>query len=300
MLTGVHILLTYSCTNECDHCFLHSSPRAKGTFTLQQLQRLFREIDLVGSVTGVYFEGGEPFLYYPLMLEGVRMAREQGLSVGIVTNGYWGNSLEDAELWLRPLVELEIEDLSISDDVFHSLGEDSAARTAIAAARTLGLPVESICIEAPNLRSEDAVGKGEPIVGGGVRFRGRAAETLTEGLPRRSCAMFTSCDREELADPERVHVDCYGNVQVCQGVSIGNMWTMGLSTLLREYGPETHPIVGPLLRGGPSELANVYGIAHEDTYVDECHFCYDVRKRLRAQFPKYLTPPLVYGEAQQS
>ena len=33
MLTGIHFLLTYSCTSECDHCFLYCSPNAKGTFT---------------------------------------------------------------------------------------------------------------------------------------------------------------------------------------------------------------------------------------------------------------------------
>ncbi|MDX9858717.1 MAG: radical SAM protein [candidate division Zixibacteria bacterium] len=296
MLNGIHILLTYACTNECDHCFLHCSPRATGTFTQHQLQRLWREIDLVGGITGVYFEGGEPFLFYPLMIEGIRAAREQGLTVGIVTNGYWGTSVEDAELWLGPLVEMGIDDLSISDDDYHASDDYRPAQMAIAAARKLGLPVESICIGPPSVRSAATVGKGEPIVGGGVRFRGRSAEKLTAGLPRRPCREFTRCDREELADPKRVHVDCFGNVMVCQGVSIGNMWTIGLSTLFRQYRPHEHPIVGPLLKGGPLELARAYGVEHDDSYVDECHFCYDVRKKLRPRFPQYLTPGQVYGE----
>ena len=33
MITGIHILLSYACTNQCDHCFVFSSPQAKGTFT---------------------------------------------------------------------------------------------------------------------------------------------------------------------------------------------------------------------------------------------------------------------------
>ena len=68
MLTGVHILLTYKGTSECDHCFLHCSPAREGTFTLEQLRALVRQIEALGTVRTVYFEGGEPFLYYPVLL----------------------------------------------------------------------------------------------------------------------------------------------------------------------------------------------------------------------------------------
>ena len=65
--------------------------------------------------------------------------------------------------------------------------------------------------------------------------------------------------------------------------------------LVRAYKPEEHPIVGPLLRGGPAELARAYGVPHEEGYVDECHFCYVVRKALLSRFPEYLAPRQIYG-----
>jgi len=43
MLTGIHILLTYKCTLECDHCFLYSNPRAQGTMTIQQIRSVLSE-----------------------------------------------------------------------------------------------------------------------------------------------------------------------------------------------------------------------------------------------------------------
>jgi MoaA/NifB/PqqE/SkfB family radical SAM enzyme len=88
VLTGTHILLTLKCTNECDHCFLHCSPSREATFTLGQLRTLIDQIKELGTVTVVYFEGGEPFLFYPLLLEGLRMVRAAGFDAGIVTNGY--------------------------------------------------------------------------------------------------------------------------------------------------------------------------------------------------------------------
>ena len=38
----------------------------------------------------------------------VRIARDNGFEVGIVTNAYWATTEEDAELWLKPLHELGI------------------------------------------------------------------------------------------------------------------------------------------------------------------------------------------------
>ena len=67
MLNGIHFLLTYTCLFECDHCFLYSGPGAKGTFTLDQINRVLDEAEKIGSVESIFFEGGEPFLYYPLL-----------------------------------------------------------------------------------------------------------------------------------------------------------------------------------------------------------------------------------------
>ena len=296
-MTGVHFLLSYGCTFECDHCFLYCSPNAPGTFTLEQIDRVMAEIDRMEAVNEVYFEGGEPFLYYPLMIESVRRAREIGCKVGLVTNAYWATTPEDAELWLRPLCDLGIYDLSLSDDAYHQ-GDDEAANTARkarTAAEKLGLPVGTICIDDPTTEEKKSQDKGDPVVGGNTRFRGRAAEKLTPGLPRCAFNSLTDCPYEELRSPKRVHVDCYGHVQVCQGISIGNMWKKPLSRLLEEYDADRHPICGPLLQGGPAELARRHGVAMGDDYVDHCHACFELRKKLIDRFPEYLAPRQVYG-----
>ena len=119
MLKGIHFLLTYMCNLECDHCFVYCSPNARGTFTLSQMRHALDEAVKIGTIEWVYFEGGEPFLFYPLMIEGIKLARSKGFKVGVVTNGYFATCEENAELWLDPLCELGIADLSISDDSLH-------------------------------------------------------------------------------------------------------------------------------------------------------------------------------------
>lgn len=102
-LTGIHILLSYQCTHECDHCFVWSSPRAGGTMLLETLTRVLDQAQEIGTVEEIYFEGGEPFLFFPLLVEGIRRAREHSFSTGVVTNCYWATAKADAALWLEPL-----------------------------------------------------------------------------------------------------------------------------------------------------------------------------------------------------
>ena len=106
MLKGIHFLLTYTCNYSCDHCFLYCSPSSHGTFTLKQIKEVLAEAKKIGTVEWIYFEGGEPFLYYPIMVEAVKLAKKQDFKVGIVTNSYWATSIEDAEIWLKPFSEL--------------------------------------------------------------------------------------------------------------------------------------------------------------------------------------------------
>jgi hypothetical protein len=297
MLTQIHFLLTYTCLYECDHCFLYCSPEMEGTFTLRQLRLVFDEIPKIGTIDTVYFEGGESFLFYPLLLEGLRMARRQGLETGIVTNAYWATSVEDAELWLQPLKELGLTVLSVSDDVFHSSEADNPAKVVLAAAEKLGLPVGAICIEEPVVEpaGKDNREKGASIVGGDVVFRGRAIEKLADGLPTRQWGTLTQCPYEDLEHPGRIHVDPFGNVHFCQGLSIGNMWDTSLSRLLADYDPDAHPICRPLIKGGPAQLAREHGFQADDGYIDECHLCFQVRRDLLDRYPQYLAPRSVYG-----
>lgn len=298
MLTGIHILLTYTCTFECEHCFLYSSPSAAGTMTMPQVREVLAEARKIGTVEWIYFEGGEPFLFSQSLIEEVALARAAGFEVGIVSNAYWAVSAEDAEACLRPLAKLGIGDLSISDDEFHYGDDDgNPAKRAVAVAHALGIPALAICIDRPFVQaaSPGSLEKGAPVIGGGALFKGRAVEKLATGLPRRPWEELTECPHEELRSPSRVHVDPYGNVFVCQGISIGNMWERPLSAIIHEYSAAEHPVCGPLAAGGPALLATRYGVDHEEEYVDECHFCYLVRRALINRFPEYLAPPQVYG-----
>ncbi|OGC91282.1 MAG: hypothetical protein A2W25_00300 [candidate division Zixibacteria bacterium RBG_16_53_22] len=296
MLTGVHFLLTYKCIFECDHCFLYSGPSAEGTFTIENVRQALRQMKNVVSINSAYFEGGEPFLYYPLLIESARLAKSMGFDVGIVSNAYWATTFEDALIWLAPLADIGVADLSISDDSFHHEGVDeSPAKIALRAARKLGIPSDSICIEAPKSVDESAGLGGKMVVGGDVLFKGRAVDKLLGDLPRLKYTNFRDCPHENLKSPERVHLDPFGNIHICQGIVIGNINMIPLKEIMNGYHPEMHPIIGPLMSGGPAELARKYGFDISGGFVSHCHLCFEARRALMDEFPEYLTPKQVYG-----
>lgn len=293
-LDGLHILLTYQCTYECDHCFVWGSPWQKGTLTFEQIERILEQAKEAG-VTSIYFEGGEPFLFYAILVKAVRKAADMGFSVGIVSNAYWANSVADAEEWLRPFVG-RLADLTVSSDLFHcaeSMGE--RPQNALVAAKWLNIPTGMISIGQPGSDARQTQGQIEEE--GAVMYRGRAVEKLVPGATRHPWEGFDSCPHEDLREPGRVHLDPLGNVHLCQGISIGNVFETSLKEICQKYDANAHPICGPLLEGGPAALVTEYNLPHASPlgYADACHLCYEARTMLRARFPHYLNPDQMYG-----
>ncbi len=291
-LQGLHILLTYQCTYECEHCFVWGSPWQTGTLRLEQIEEILAQAKEAG-VTSIYFEGGEPFLYYAILVQAVRKAADLGFSVGIVSNAYWATSIADAEEWLRPFVG-RLADFTVSSDQFHCnevLGE--CPQNALAAAKWLNIPTGMISISQPD---EDAKQThGQIVDQGAVMFRGRAADMLADKAVGQPWESFDTCPHEDLREPERVHVDPFGNLHICQGLVIGNLFDRPLKQICEEYDADVHPICGPLLAGGPVELVTEYNLPRGTYYADACHLCYDARTTLRHRFPQYLCPDQMYG-----
>ena len=294
-LSGVHILLTYTCTSECDHCFVWGSPFQEGTLSLDRLDEILDQAEELRTVEWIYFEGGEPFLFYPVLVKAVETAAGAGFKVGLVSNAYWATEVRDALEWLRPLEGL-VQDLSVSSDLFHhSEEQDRLAENAVAAAEELGIPIGTISIAQPEGSGTDGPVGQLPVGESPVRFRGRAVEKLAGEAPKKPWESFNECPCEDLRDPGRVHLDPLGNVHICQGISLGNVFRSTLAAISKAYNPEAHPVIGALLAGGPTELVRRFDLPHEPAYADACHLCYEARRALRERFPDVLTPDQMYG-----
>ena len=221
-LTGLHLLLSYQCTLQCDHCFVFGSPWQEGTMSLDIVEKILIQGKKLGTVKMIYFEGGEPFLYYPTLLRGVEMAHEMGFNVGLVSNGFWGISEEDAFRALSPM-RGKVSMLSMSCDQYHW---DSRFEEYIGniekVAEELGINTGVITIAQPE--TDDAAKSSGTIPAGDsqVMFRGRAAVKLTKDVRMYPFDQFNTCPHEDFIDPGRVHVDPLGFMHICQGITIGS------------------------------------------------------------------------------
>ncbi|MCL4505008.1 MAG: radical SAM protein [Chloroflexi bacterium] len=294
-LTGLHFLLTYQCNFACDHCFVWGSPRQTGVMTLPHIRLFLQQAVETGTIKSVAFEGGEPFLYYATLLEAVRLAASMGFAVSLVSNAYWATDVEDAVAYLRPFAGL-IQSLSVSSDLYHYDEQTSRqARNALAAAEQAGITARLMSIALAGRKDAPTVVGELPPGETGVMYRGRAAVKLAPRHARKPWDSFTTCPHENLREPGRVHLDPLGNLHICQGIVIGNLFETPLRDICAAYDPAAHPVVAPLLDGGPAELARRYGLAGEEGYVDACHMCYTARLALRQRFPAALRPDQMYG-----
>jgi MoaA/NifB/PqqE/SkfB family radical SAM enzyme len=292
--TGIHLLLSFQCTRECDHCFVWGSPHQRGLMSGVTVKEVLEQAKESEFVERISFGGGEPFLHYPILLSSVRMAARMGFRIGVSTNAYWAGCESDCAEWLGPLAGL-VEELTISSDWYHWEQDlKQYVRNACAVGQDLGIEARVRSVVFPGcLDDGDA---GDPnIIEDPVEYRGRASIELAPEAPQISWLEFKSCRCNDLRDPEEVQVDPYGNVHVCQGITVGNLLERPLSEICAEYEPELHPVIGPLIQGGPVELVLRYGLDHKQYYADACHVCYDARLALRGRFPEILAPEQMYG-----
>jgi hypothetical protein len=263
--------------------------------TLKGIRKILEAGVELGTVEWIYFEGGEPFMYYAPMVKGVQMASDMGFKVGIVTNSYWATGYEDAIEWLRPLSGL-IDDFSISSDLYHyDRINNQQAEYSQRAAEELGIPIGVISIAQPEVSDRNRVTGQLPLGESSVMYRGRAAVNLLDSASRQPWDQFPECPEEDLREPGRIHVDPLGNLHICQGISLGNIFETPLREICERYQADAHPICGPLLAGGPTALVRRYDLAHEESYADACHLCYEARSALREELPSVLMPDQMYG-----
>jgi MoaA/NifB/PqqE/SkfB family radical SAM enzyme len=196
-LKGVHFLLTYRCDLECDHCFVWGSPKGKGTFTLNQVRSVLLEAKKLGTVNYVAIEGGEPFLFYPIMVKTVKEAVNLGFHVEILSNCYWATCSEDATEWLAPIAEAKNVELSLSCDLYHGeKWESEEVKNAAKAAKNLEIKAGIISVKHTNLASSIKEIEGAKVSSWELMYKGRAFTKLTENASKKPWREFTRCPYE--------------------------------------------------------------------------------------------------------
>lgn len=298
MVTRLNILITYNCSLRCKHCYVFSDQRAAGKISISHISNLLKEGRKLPGIKWIYFSGGEPFTQYPFLLKAIQRARNLGYEVGVETNGYFARSVEAGVRFLRPLAQMGVEDLRVSNDSLHYKDPHiSPAKKTLIAAKELGIPSTLVITNTPDFEGDSPgyVDSYAKTLYKSLMYSGRASELLLGNLPDKSWEAFITCPRIDLPDPEEVFIDAFGYVQICPGIAIGNSWDTPLSEIIENYEMQSHPVLGVLNSDGPAGLMESSGLDLTTRFVDPCHCCYSIRRDLANLYPDWIAPRQVYG-----
>ena len=325
--TDLGIIMSYQCQCACKHCLYNCGPRWKDWMSPQTLREALQATQAWRHHFQIHLTGGEPFLNFPLLLEGVRIAMELGIPCYVETNASWCRREEDVADRFAALKEAGLSAILISCSPFHA-EKIPPARTFMAIRNALEvfgrqrvMVYMTHCLEQVQLFDFD-VEKTTPIERYVERFGleragrllwdgysiisgGRSGYALGHLTRKRPAAAFRgqNCFLE-IIHAHHSHFDLYGNYisWFCGGLTVGD-WR-NLPQVLDDFRNRRFPpLVDILVRSGPFGLFEMaraeYGYQElPQGYAGKCHLCVDVRRCLyqRGEFAE-LRPGGFYEDA---
>ena len=313
------IVLSYKCTAECKHCMYACSPRWSGDWMEEKdLYQLLYNLspwiapsmygrNHIGLNSGIHFTGGEPFLNFELLCEGIKISKELNIpSVFVETNSFWAFSEDVTRDKLTTLRNLGMDGILISVNPFflEHIPFERTERAAIISRELFG--DNAIVYQAEFFRQFHEMGLSgklsfdeyldqvpKEVLSRKVEFfnSGRAPYEIEKYdlFPHHPASVVLSqpCVPSFIRSWHN-HFDNYGNFQpgYCGGISLGS-WKE-LDRLTEEgVDLDKRPVLRYIIKNdfrGLLKFAKDKGYQERETgYLSKCHLCVDIRKFLAGQ-----------------
>ncbi len=115
---SLEFVYTQKCNIKCDHCINESGLEKTSKIELSSALSVIDAAEKAG-VEQIGITGGESLLYLKEMLEIISFSNNKGLTTKLISNGFWGSSLQRAKEMLLLLENAGLKNLNISTDEFH-------------------------------------------------------------------------------------------------------------------------------------------------------------------------------------
>jgi len=304
----VGIILSYYCHSGCKHCLYNCGPRwEQEPMSVKSLSDVLDAIVVWPRPPQVHFTGGEPFLHFPLLLDGVRQGVERGISCYVETSASWCTDDSEVHQRFTALRQAGLQAILVSCSPFHAerippIRMLRAVRTAL---EVFGprrvivyLPEYLEVVQRFDLERPTPLSRYEQVFsqeearrilwqGYGIISGGRSGYRLGHLMPRHPAEAFADMKcAGEILYAHHSHFDLYGNYisGFCGGLTIGS-WRE-LDQVLEDFRAGCYSrLIEALIERGPYGLLELargefnYQPLPEG-YVGKCHLCVDLRRHL--------------------
>lgn len=115
------ILPTYRCTAACEQCCFGSNPKLRERLSREEIFDAIEQANTAfTTLRQVVFSRGECVMLGEDLYAGIAHANALGLATRIVTNGYWGSSVNKAAKVAAKLAESGLKEVNISTGRDHA------------------------------------------------------------------------------------------------------------------------------------------------------------------------------------
>ncbi|MFO7869715.1 MAG: radical SAM protein [Bacteroidales bacterium] len=318
-LSGIHFLATYNCNAACRHCFFDTKSDT-AYMNPEIIDMVYADEHVAKHMFWNHISGGELMLQHEKLYALVsRIRRYFRGDVGISTNGYWATSPQIADTRLQELQDAGVNGISVSADIFHhEYISQEYVKNAVQSIVRAGFSRHSYVIGSfcnadvfnatlYNKASEAYISNivahsSIPVARPTIRSIGKGNSL---NFPKRStfsqqdkCTDLSEClGKRGLFNPAMVYVDVYGNVMICPGIIIGNLYVKGFSEIIENFTSTQHILLEKLATSPYSLYTHAVAMCGETLpkfFYDVCDMCYTSRLYVRSLYPEVLGPVECY------
>ena len=319
-LTGITWITTYNCNLACDHCFFETKGEKK-YMNPDLVEDALSSLKNARHMFWQHLSGGEIFLDEERLFQIIVNIRKYfKKDIGLSTNAFWAKDYSTTLQKVNKLGKLGVTGIAISADHYHQEHMLTTGPKILAkAVRQIGLNTHSYLMGARlnadvlnaaeinehteaitneinlnlNLPLAFAV---ERSIGKGSRINSPKKKEIPDG----GCTELNTCLGERSPfNPAMVWIDPYGNVMICYGIKIGNLYKKSLKEIVEEYTPKKYSMINVLASKGPKglhQIAKEEGFNVASSFYDKCDICYQSRFKLRNNYFEEFGPDECYPE----
>lgn len=308
----VEFMTTKRCNANCKHCSvpINSDPQENGYANIDVIKKCYTFLANNNSITSTMVYGGEPLLSIDHIVELFGIAAEYNIpTIDLITSGFltYKESKESVHTVVDKLNKSGVKRILLSVDAFHQ------ERIPIEyvewfLSRVVQLDFCEILLHPAWLISKE----------NNNSFNSRTQKILDElsskyhvGISGGNFIIPSGSNKQHIGQfyaPNEIHMDkkCgeipytnpldritslrilpNGNLNICRGMTIGNVFEQRIEDILKSYSPD-HSYISSMLyyKGvqGIYELSKEYGATINPTeYYGTCDFCSDCISFLKAR-----------------